>query len=237
MAGQGKTTAHRVPRMPKVPGERKTWTIKITVPGLVCSIGMAGLALTLFFILGLLVGRGYRVEENVPRIAAMMPDSEKAVQVDDKGQPLPEVPEVLKPEDLSYPDNLSKAPAKPKTEEPKPEPAPKETPEPEKKAETEPAQKPEQPAAPKPGEKIFAYVYQAASFRDQAMAREFADKLSGAGLDAEVQSGETSNGTWYRVLVNHTGTPDSTGGMKAILSRFGVKRPLMKQKKPVEAGG
>lgn len=224
--------------MPKVPGEKKTWTFKLTVPGLVCSVGVAGLALTLFFILGLLVGRGYRVEENVPRIAAMMPDAPDAVETAHGEKALPDVPEVLKPEELSYPDTLSKAPAKSKPE-PKPQPKPEqkaETKAPAKKEKAEP-EAAEQKTAPKPGEKIYAYIYQAASFRDETMATDFAGKLSGAGLKTEVQSGETSNGTWYRVLVHHTGTPESTGTMKDTLARFGVKRPLMKQKKPVEANG
>lgn len=231
MAGNGRNASARIPRMPKVPGEKKTWTFKLTVPGLVCSAGMAGLALTLFFILGLLVGRGYRVEENVPRLAAMMPDKHGAEQTNTDGAS-PEIPEVLKPEELSYPDTLSQPPVKNRAEAPEPEKtAPK--PQPEKAATPKAKPEPVAAPAPKPGEKVYDYVYQAASFRERSMAQSLSGKLVKAGLDSRVEAGETSSGTWYRVVIMHRGTPDSTASMKAVLDRFGIGKPLMKQKKPV----
>ncbi|WP_018123803.1 SPOR domain-containing protein [Desulfovibrio oxyclinae] len=240
MAANGRKASKQTPRMPKVPKEPKVWNLRLTVPGLICGIGISGLALTLFFILGLLVGRGYRVEEKVPRLAAMMPEqpvavSEHGAKADNDGDR-----EVLKPEDLSYPENLSKAPAKPKPKKPeKPEPSEKKVEEKaEKKAaeKSEPAQQ-EKNAAVTAGENVYDYVYQAASFRDRDMAMKLAAKINKAQLVSRVEAFETSSGNWYRVMVLHRGTPESTESMKSVLEKFGISKPLMKQKKPVAADG
>lgn len=236
MAANGRKASKQAPRMPKVPKEPKVWNIRLTVPGLVCGIGVSGLALTLFFILGLLVGRGYRVEEKVPRLAAMMPEQPVAVSEHGPKAEKDSDREVLKPEDLSYPDTLSKAPAKPEPKKPeKTEPAEKK---PEKKAaDKKQAAKPEKKTAPAVGENVYDYVYQAASFRDRDMAMELAAKINRAELTSRVEAFETSSGNWYRVMVLHRGTPESTDSMKAVLEKFGIDKPLMKQKEPVAADG
>lgn len=219
-------------RVPKIPGEQKTWTFTLSFSGMITAIGSAAVALTLFFILGLLVGRGYQPEQSVPHLAALMPDQHGAANAT-KG------PSVLKAEELTYPETLSKAPKQVgQTEEPeaeKPKPKVTKKAEPAKNApkteQAAPAAKPE--AQPASGQKIYDYTYQAASFRKEDMAESLRAKLAGAGLNAILESADTAKGAWYRVLIKHRGTPDSTDSMKAVLGKFGISRPLMKRKKLV----
>ncbi|WP_147819578.1 SPOR domain-containing protein [Salidesulfovibrio onnuriiensis] len=213
-------------RMPKIPGEQKTWTFTVTMPGMITAVGSALVALTLFFILGLLVGRGYRPEQNVPPLAQIMPKQEHGALVTNATEPV----KVLTAQDLTYPETLTQQPAeRPRQEEPQAVTPAQQV----KPPKPVPAQAPKEAAkvaAPKTGEKIYDYVYQAASFRKEDMAADLRAKLAGAGLNTAIQTAETSKGTWYRVVVNHRGTPDSTNGMKAVLNRFGIGKPLMKKK-------
>lgn len=215
-------------RMPKMPGEHKTWTFTLSMPGLITACGSALVALTLFFILGLLVGRGYQPEKNIPQLAAHMPGTSTEPET-----------KVLKAEELTYPETLAKQPKGPVKEEEAAEQK-KEKQAADKKASTAEAPKAaakkaeaEKAKTLKAGEKVYDYAYQAASFRKEEMAVSLRDKLVAAGLNVSIESAETGKGSWFRVLVNHRGTPESTNQMKAVLSRFGIERPLMKRKKLV----
>lgn len=231
------------PLLPWFANGQKSVSLNLTLPGLICAVGCAGLALTLFFILGILVGRGYQVEQDVPRLAEIMPSKHGVVNppmvenaTQNATQPKPEE-EILKAVDLNYPEKLAKAPALNQPE------AVVETKKPEAKAAaTKPeAAKAEKEAAPAklvipepaPGDPVFDYVYQAASFREKGMADDLAKKLQGSGLVTDIQQADTSSGTWFRVMVRHRGTPQSTQSIKDVLRTFKISKPLLKSKKQV----
>lgn len=214
-------------RMPKIPGEQKTWTFTLSMSGMITACGCTVVALTLFFILGLLVGRGYRPEQKVPHLAEMMPKQEHGALV----TPPEEAREdkVLTAQELTYPETLSKQPAVAVPRETASKQPDKTKATPQKPVKQQPAK--QASPTPKTGEKIYDYTYQAASFRKEGMAATLKTKLANAGLKAAIETAETGKGTWYRVVVHHRGTPDSTNTMKGILAKFGIKRPLMKKKK------
>lgn len=84
-------------RDPLSPG--KMYSFNLSFGGMAVLLTVMALALTLFFILGVMVGRGHRPETAVPMVAGMMPR-------DPMSRPAP--PEkVLTPEDLGYPDQLN----------------------------------------------------------------------------------------------------------------------------------
>ena len=235
------------PRKKKTaPAQEKTFTFTFTMPEVIGLCAGAVAALCAFFVLGILLGRGYQPEKDVPEIAMMLPSQNNA-SGEVKGG-------VLKPEELDYIDQLKKKPepaVQPQKDEPKKEVAAKAVKKvsPAKKAAPVKAKQPApktaevQQAEPEPPVEIdnpvevdqpkYNYVYQAASFGDNARAQTFADKLISSGLDSYVESGKGGTRTWYRVFVRHTGTPDSTNGMKKILAKFGIKRPLLKSKKAI----
>lgn len=226
-------------KIPKFNTSNKTYDFSLSFPGMISAVGAGVLALTFFFVMGILIGRGYRPEADVPQLKGIMPTKEhgQIAEVQEK-------PEILKAEDLEYPNRLKETPEA-VMKQPQPD-AKKLAPKVEKKlqapAPVKPAKvednpvKPEvyQPEAPKPGEPVFDYVYQVASFRKAEMADALSAKLVAAGLRTAVTAGEAKGTTWYRVQVLHHGTPESTEGMKAILTQQGMGKPLLRKKTPAQ---
>ncbi|MFW5500463.1 MULTISPECIES: SPOR domain-containing protein [unclassified Maridesulfovibrio] len=236
------------PRKKKTaPAQEKTFTFTFTMPEIIGLCAGAVAALCAFFVLGILLGRGYQPEKDVPEIAMMLPSQNNA-SGEVKGG-------VLKPEELDYIDQLKKKPEsavrpeEPKKEVTKAAPVkkaePAKTAQPAPKAEVQVAAKAAEvkQAEPEPPVEIdnpaevnepqYSYVYQAASFGDTARAQGFANKLISSGLDSYVEAGKSGTRTWYRVFVRHTGTPDSTTAMKQVLAKYGIKKPLLKSKKAI----
>ncbi|GAU07699.1 SPOR domain-containing protein [Desulfoplanes formicivorans] len=159
------------------------------------------------FILGILVGKGYRPENAIPEIARIMPEDQ---------QVQPEQPKVLKAEELGYYDRLKKS---------KPQPVPKVHP-------PQPAspKQPRRKETPAKAEQRFAYIYQAAAFQSQADAIRFQQQIIRRGIPAFIDHAPSG---WHRVNVRFKGTPSETTRLKAQLKDLGVAKPLLKSKKPV----
>ena len=222
-------------------------------------VGLSGLFTALLFmlvgmvwafILGVLVGKGYRPENAVPEIARLMPNT--VVQNQTDGQ------EVLRPEDLEYFDALrkgssaKKAPVRksetPAEEKKESRPAVQDAtvdvlPEPKKRVlppvvEKQPAQVRDQ-AQPKTDQDddndptMYQYVYQVASFQDMASAGSFTRKVEAEAIKASISETKINGKTWYRVLVYFRGTPRQTRDLKSKLAQLGVDKPLMKSKIPL----
>lgn len=79
----------------------------------------------------------------------------------------------------------------------------------------------------------FDYVYQTASLRKRSSADEFAARLAKRGYKTSIERARTDSGTWFRVLLHHTGTPESTRAVKDMLHEMGVQKPIMRSKSPV----
>jgi cell division protein FtsN len=222
-------------KAPKPSKPPRVFSFTLSLPGLISAVGSGILALSFFFVMGILIGRGYRPESDVPQLGEIMPTKEHGQLAEE-----PRKPEILKPEELGYSDRLKADPEK-VMDQPAPKPEPK--PEPAAKAEPAPKAAPEpqgaeiSPEAFKPaddsGEEVFNYVYQVASFRKAELAEALSGKLVNAGLRTAIASGDVNGSTWHRVQVLHHGTPASTSGMKEVLARFGIEKPLLKSKKPI----
>ena len=222
-------------KVPKLNVSKKTYDFSLSLPGMISAVGAGVLALTFFFIMGILIGRGYRPETDVPPLEQIMPSKEHG-QAEEQPKP-----EILKPEELEFADRLTAPPkdimdkseSVPKA--PKPTPIKVEAAKPKPKVKISPV-KPEafDPSVSKPGDPVYDYIYQVASFRKAEMADALRDKLVAAGLRALVASGEAKGTTWHRVQVLHHGTPASTDGMRAVLAQYGIKKPLLKKKVAVQ---
>lgn len=238
--------------------EPRRFRLDLSPAGLVGAIGLLLVGLVWVFIIGVLVGRGYKPEQAVPELARIMPGAnatadDQAAARADKG--------VLRPEDLQFYDDLSKKPVAPKAAasrdkapaqaapEPKqtakPEPAPSPAPRATAKAEpapgAEPAPSAEQAAkaAPAPStqdddgdQTVYDYRYQAASVRDRASAMAFQKRLSALGLESSLEKAEVKGATWLRVIVHFRGRPVDTRGLKTKLATLGVDKPIMRAKEP-----
>lgn len=230
----------------KDPGSQgRSYTYSFTFGGLATLVASMALALTLFFVLGVLVGRGHRPEAALPPVARIMPTEPPAQKSAD---------EILKAEELQFREQLDAkgseaAPAKPidKVEHKPKAPEKKE----EKKEEAvKPADKKtadkaaaeklaDQKAVQKAQDKgdgdtrRYAYVYQAGSFPDQDQARAFLKRVRSTGLKAELETGSVNGKAWYRVVCPFQGTPVETRGLKEKLKSIGVSQVVMRSKKPL----
>lgn len=227
----------------------RSYTYSFTFGGLATLVAALTLALTLFFVLGVLVGRGHRPEAAVPPIARIMPTEPPANQAS---------AEILKAEELQYGESLAakgteptpskpidqverKAPEKAKAPEGDKKDAGKAT---DKAAEkladkkTAEAAKTAEKDADKEAEKDtkrYDYIYQAGSFPEQEQAKSFLKKVKGAGLSrASIETGTVGGKPWYRVVVPFQGTPVETRGLKAKLAGIGVTKIVMRSKKPAK---
>ena len=233
----------------------RSYTYSFTFGGLATLVAALTLALTLFFVLGVLVGRGHRPEAAVPPIARIMPTEPPANHAS---------AEILKPEELQYSESLAakgteptpskpidqverKAPEKAKAPESDKKEADKK--EADKKAtekatdkladkKTAEAAKTAEKEADKEAEKDtkrYDYIYQAGSFPEQEQAKSFLKKVKAAGLPkASIETGTVGGKPWYRVVVPFQGTPIETRGLKAKLGGIGVTKIVMRSKKPAK---
>ena len=224
-------------KVPKLNAVKKKFDFSLSLPGMISAVGAGVLALTFFFVMGILIGRGYRPEADVPQLEQIMPGSEHGQLAEDR-QP----PQVLTSEELEYQDRLQAQPqqimddtGKPDQPEPqaiesdqsaKPEPA---KPEPAKVETAQPAQA-FTPTPAQPGEEVFDYIYQVASFRQMDMAEDLSKRIAASGLKTRIESADAKGSTWHRVQVLYHGTPASTDEMKAVLAKFGIDKPLLKKK-------
>lgn len=213
-------------------GEPRRFCFSLSTTGIV-SLGVVVIFGVIWvFILGVLVGRGYKPERDVPELEKIMPRAEAPAEATKKG--------VLKPEELEFFDKLKQSPSDqakdaPKKAKPKAEPPVRKVEKAKDKKEVvKPAPKPEpaikvtQASGPR-----FAYMYQVAATRDVAKAKAFAAKVEKFGYKTSVVEATTSSGTWHRVNAHFQGTPDETQKLKDDLATLGVKKPIMKTKKPL----
>lgn len=87
-------------KVSKEPEGPRKFTFEFTGAGLVSVAVVALLGVIWVFILGVLLGRGYKPENAVPQVAQIMPSAPSAAQ-ENKEQPT-----VLKPEELQFQDTL-----------------------------------------------------------------------------------------------------------------------------------
>lgn len=221
-------------KVPKLNAGNKSYDFSLSLPGMISAVGAGVLALTFFFVMGILIGRGYRPETDVPPLGELMPTKEHGVLAEEQDKP-----EVLKAEELDFSERLKadphkimdEQPVEAKKPEPKPEPKPEVKPETVKPADSGP-EKAEvfEPTPAKPGEPVYDYVYQVASFKQASMAEALSAKLVASGLRTAIEAGEAKGATWHRVQVLHHGTPASTAEMKAVLAKHGIGKPLLRKK-------
>jgi cell division protein FtsN len=241
----------------------RQYSFNLTFGGMAVLLTAFTLALTLFFILGVLVGRGHRPEAAVPAVANMMPREPMARPA--------ATPEVLKPEELTYADQLvkrsdgqgtgrgidqdkaakpeaAKAEAKPEAKKDAKAEAKKEDKRDEKKAvekladqktaDQKPADKKaadKKPAEkkPDPDSQRYDYAYQVATFPDAEAAKAYLKRVKGMGIKGDIETGTTNGKSWHRVVVFFQGTPTDTRGLKEKLGTLGAQKLVMRSKTPI----
>lgn len=234
-------------------GSRKRWKFEFGPAGMIGLCGVMLLVMAWAFILGILVGRGYRPESVIAELGQMVPVTSKDPAKTTSGP--------LLPEELRFFETLQEkispilpavAPDRKETNTPPPPPTkpqpvltvPAQTasgvaPAGEKQSEAAQAHTPAAdsiPAVPRQGqsqEPLFDYVYQIASFQNDAQARAMQQRVNALGHASSVEVSMVNGEKWYRVLVSLRGTTKDAAGMKEELQKLGIERPFIRTKKPI----
>ncbi len=233
-------------------GSRKRWKFEFGPAGMIGLCSVMLLVMAWAFILGILVGRGYKPESVIAELGHMVPAPGK--------DPAGKSPGPLLPEELRFfetlqekispilpavaPDRKETITASPSPVKPQPAlTAPAQTaqgtaPTGEKSPE---AAQSHAPAAPVPDmprqvqsqEPVFDYVYQVAAFQNDAQARTMQQRVHALGHASSVEVSTVNGEKWYRVLVSLRGTTEDAVGMKQELQKLGIERPFIRTKKPL----
>jgi len=236
----------------------RQYNFNLTFGGMAVLLTALTLALSLFFVLGVLVGRGGRPETALPVVAKMMP----------KESSLQPAAEVLKPEELGYADQLGRsegaAPSRSidktehkaadkkddkkaaaladkkaeksadkKAEKPAAKPASKPAPKNDEKKDTAKKSETQADTKPDPDNQRYDYAYQVATFPDMDQAKTFLKRVKSLGLKGDIESGAANGKSWNRVVVFFQGTPTETRALKEKLGGLGAQKLVMRSKTPM----
>lgn len=210
-------------------GKKKRWRFELGPFGML-GLGLVGtLIMAWAFILGILVGRGYHPESVIPEIGWTPPSL-----------PTLSTPRtVLQPEELRFHETLQERGSQPspeapgRTEPPRVAAPPREAPQaqPEAAPDSVPAPVVAPPEALEPAEPRFEFVYQVASFQNDAQARTLQQSIASSGLSAYVEAGMVNDRQWYRVLVTVRGSQAEADLAKSLLQVLGIADPFLRAKK------
>lgn len=82
-------------------------------------------------------------------------------------------------------------------------------------------------------EERFRYVYQAASYKGQDYADKFVEQLKKDGIKARTQKSADKKTVWYRVMIDFTGGDTELEELKKKMRDKGVSQMVMLSKKPL----
>lgn len=205
-------------------GSHKRWKFEFGPAGMAGLCSVMALIMAWAFILGILVGRGYKPESVITELGNRMPSLSKGPTA-----PSPSGP--LLPEELRFFETLQErtAPAMPAAP-PRKEAAQSIQPAPPK---TLPAPEPTVPrqAETTPAEPRFEFVYQVAAFQTDAQARALQQRLTDVGDTTSVEVSVQDGRPWYRVLVTVRGSAADAEQLKNRLQAHGLTAPFLRAKK------
>ncbi len=196
------------------------------------------------FVMGVIVGRGDNPEAHLPQFATLMSDGEekKSAASDDAntaeaGTPKASQPEdkVMPKEELDYATLLKDKGAQeqdatvPALVLTVPSAAEQALPE---QSKQNPAPVPvfEDVPAPKPEPVVFDYVFQVATFTDDASVDRLRERLEGRGLRTKMEKA----GKFYKVLVMMRGSAEQAQDLRKTMVDMKLGEPLQRGKKAVQ---
>lgn len=201
---------------------KRRYTLSLSFAGLISSVIIIIIAIGWTFTLGVIIGRGYNPEKQLPELAKLLPAPEE--------QPVEEQ-EILKPEELNFMSELKQ-----------------QTSSSEKTASAQPETKPAAPAVsaatPAPKKEKAAssevvrsdYVFQVVAYKKRDQADRLRERLEGEGLRTRMNIEKDQKGRpkWFRVQVLLRGTEEDAAEAMDILAGMGIKDPQLLSKKTVK---
>ena len=200
----------------------------------------------LVFSLGVLLGRGYNLEERIPKLERILPEPvtpmPPRIIAEDQSPPGPHANArsaadsrqtgVIYQGDLAFRENLRPpapppaTPARQANQQPGTQGA-----DPSPRPPDQDRERPPLPAASGDSQ-VYHYVYQVAAYRNEAPCLAFVYRLQRDGFRARMERTSSDGTTWYRTLIDFTGTPDDTVALREAITNYGVPRVILRSRTP-----
>ncbi|MDR2801464.1 MAG: SPOR domain-containing protein [Desulfovibrio sp.] len=234
--------------LPKPGAGARYFTFRLHLGSLIVVFVLFIMSVAAVFFLGVIIGRGYSPEERIPELARLMPEAAPPTapkviapseETGSEDAPLPPATgdasaEAIPRADPDYRDHLKNQSAGARTGNGQPPGSTKPQSPAGRKNEGEAGGvKREAEASVKNADVlVYNYVYQAASYKDEASSEKFARELRAAGIKARTGKVVSAGKVWFRTLVDFTGRPDDTDVLREKLKVHGIPRPILLTKVP-----
>jgi hypothetical protein len=210
-------------------GSRKRWKLEFGLAGMAGLCSVVALIMAWAFILGILVGKGYKPESVISELGQKVPHLGNGPAAPSPSGPSgPLLPEELRFFEILQERAVPTMPAAP----PRKEAAQSIQPEPPRAQPTpKPALTTPQPVETIAAEPRFEFVYQVAAFQTDAQARALQQRLTDVSKTTSVEVSVQAGRPWYRVLVTLRGSVADAEQLKARLQAYGLTAPFLRSKK------
>lgn len=198
-------------------------TIQLSLSAIITSVIVLVIGLGWVFAFGVIVGRGYNPEKELPGMAVLLPAP--------RSEAAPE-PEILKPEELTFMNDLKQRPSV--GADPGPQSAPHRPSRPSTAVPNVPASSAHAPAPGPDAEMQYDFVFQIVAYKNSGQADTLRERLEEQGMRTRMTIERNSAGKpkWYRVQVLFKGTEADAAGVKSRLAGMGLKDVIQASRKP-----
>lgn len=201
-----------------VDGQKKrSFTLELSLSALITACIVTLIAFGWVFAFGVIVGRGYSPEKQMPSIAGLLPSPAAEAEPG---------PEILKPEDLTFMTDLKQKPGaamqptRMGQNATQPASAPDVT-----GNGTRPVSSQELKPPVQQPEGLYDYVLQVIAYKKSEQADGLRERLEGEGLRTRmaVEKAQGGKARWYRVQVLFRGSDSDLESVRARLTKMGIK--------------
>ncbi|MDR1125148.1 MAG: SPOR domain-containing protein [Deltaproteobacteria bacterium] len=229
-------------------------TIRLRLPVFITALALFLIGVAWVFFLGVLTGRGYHTEEQIGALAVFMPSRQVAEATgsmnvagrqngqggesgEDDADNLDALfegsqgSELLRGEDLGFKGSLRGPTEGAPTAGNRTAPA--------SQVDVSPITIPPsgtvggEVMVASPSEPLYEYVYQVSALNQQHQAQALRQRLTDAGIAAQIELHKTETNTWYRVLVSFRGKNSELPAFINRLEQLNLKQPLLRKKQAV----
>lgn len=198
--------------------KKRSFTLELSMSALITACIVTLIAFGWVFAFGVIVGRGYSPEKQMPTIAGLLPQPKQEAK--------PEA-EILKPEDLTFMTDLKQKPGTAlqptRLNQNATQPAGTVT---ATRNGTKPASSPAAQAAPvQQPEGLYDFVLQVIAYKKSEQADNLRERLEGVGMRTRmaVEKAQGGKARWYRVQVLFRGSDADLDAMRERLAKMGIK--------------
>lgn len=213
---------------------KRSYNLRLTFSALLTGCIVLVIAIGWAFMLGVMVGRGYNPEKQMPQLANLLPADGRPSVKEEAPEESSAKAEVMKPEELRFASTLKGKPgqpsAEPRIKNMQNATAPATVPSRTETAEAPPPARGADAEQPPKKEPLFDFAFQVATFKDEDSVDKLRAKLEGKGLRTRMEK----RGKLLRVMVLVRGNAEHSLEVRRQMADMGLGQPILRTKTPVK---